>query len=277
MKWRAEAEEAVERVPFFVRRRVRERVEENARAAGRREVTLADVKAAKARYLSGQAHDIQGFRLETCFGPGGCPHRAVASEGLVARIEALLREADILSFLKAHVSGPLKFHHEFRVAVADCPNACSQPQIRDIGIIGACAPQRTAAECTGCGACVGACAEAAVRIDPAAARPEILAGRCLRCGACARVCPTGAIAPGASGYRIQLGGRLGRRPRLALELPGIYDEAGAAAVVAACLELYKRRSRGGERFAHLVSAEDLAALAERFPPAGRAHAAEPAC
>ena len=28
----------------------------------------------------------------------------------------------------------LKFHHEFRVTVADCPNSCSQPQIKDIGI-----------------------------------------------------------------------------------------------------------------------------------------------
>jgi dissimilatory sulfite reductase (desulfoviridin) alpha/beta subunit len=266
MKWSDEAEAAVKRVPFFVRKQVRERIEQAVREEGRGAVSLADVTRAKARFLSGQAHAIQGYRIETCFGPSGCPHRAAASEALVERIEARLQAAELLAFLKANVAGPLKFHHEFRVAVAECPNACSQPQIRDIGIIGACLPAMAEAACTGCAACVAACAEEAVRLEDGAERPRIDAGRCLACGECARACPTGTIAPGARGFRLQLGGRLGRRPRLALELPGLYAADGVVAVVEAVLDIYKTRSRGGERFARLFGAADLEALARRFPP-----------
>ncbi len=54
---------------------------------------------------------------------------------MIARIEQVLKEADLLAFLKSRVTGPLKFHHEFRVSLADCPNACSQPQIKHVGIM----------------------------------------------------------------------------------------------------------------------------------------------
>ena len=34
-------------------------------------------------------------------------------------------------------------HHEFRVSLSACPNACSRPQIVDIGLIGAVTPVLT--------------------------------------------------------------------------------------------------------------------------------------
>jgi dissimilatory sulfite reductase (desulfoviridin) alpha/beta subunit len=208
--------------------------------------------------------EIAGYRIETCFGSGGCPNPAVGSERLVERLEALLKAEDLLGFLKARVSGGLKFHHEFRVGVADCPNACSQPQIRDIGIIGACAPALTAAECSRCGACASACAEDAVSLEDASERPRIDARRCLSCGQCVRACPTGTMAAGACGFRVQLGGRLGRHPRLARELPGIHSEEAVLDIVAACVRLYKARSLHGERFAHILEDADFEDLRRRF-------------
>ena len=44
MKWTPEAEAALKQVPFFVRKRVRARVENEARDAGRDRITLSDVK-----------------------------------------------------------------------------------------------------------------------------------------------------------------------------------------------------------------------------------------
>ncbi len=268
MKWTSEAEEAVKRVPFFVRRRVRERVEQEARSAGRTAVGLADVDRAKTRYMAGMQAEIKGYQIDTCFGASGCPNPAVVSKGLIERIETLVRGERLLDFLKARVSGGIKFHHEFRITLADCPNACSQPQIKDVGIIGACTPQTTDAACTRCLACVEACPEMAVRMEPDPGGPRIEEARCLDCGRCAAACPSGTIAERRRGYRVQLAGRLGRHPRLARELPGIFDEDRVLAIVQECLRLYKTRSKKGERFAHLFTDDDFKRFSRRFGCAG---------
>jgi hypothetical protein len=48
MKWTEEAEAAVKKVPFFVRKKVRTRVEKEAAEIGKTSVTLSDVKATQA-------------------------------------------------------------------------------------------------------------------------------------------------------------------------------------------------------------------------------------
>jgi dissimilatory sulfite reductase (desulfoviridin) alpha/beta subunit len=268
MEWTPEAEAALKRVPFFVRKRVRARVEKEARDAGRRRVDLADVKATQSRYLSGMQDEIKGYQIDTCFGPSGCPNRAVISDALVGRIEAVIKGADLLAFLKSKVKGDLKFHHEFRATLAECPNACSQPQIKDIGIIGAAVPDTTNEACSRCGACVDACSENVIALAESGAPPRMDSGRCINCGECIRVCPTGSIAEGWRGFRVQLGGRLGRHPRLARELPGIFSEDQVVEIVKACLDLYKARSRRGERFAHIFQDGDFEDFSRRFCGSG---------
>ena len=267
MEWTPEAEKAVKKVPFFVRKRVRSRVEKEAAAEGKPVVTLAEVKATQRHYLNNMEKEMRGYQLDSCFGPSGCPNRAIPSDGLVPRIQALLEDADLLGFLKQTVSGPLRFHHELRVTVADCPNACSQPQIKDIGILGACRPAIAESECTRCEACVAVCPEAAVELDDAAPTPVIDGRRCIACGKCVTACPTQTLVAGQRGYRVQLGGKLGRHPRLATELPGIYDEDGVIHIIRDCVDFYKSRSRDGKRFAELLSERDIEAYGKsgRFP------------
>lgn len=264
MQWTAEAEEAVKKVPSFVRQRVRERVKQEARNAGRTTVLVADVDTAKTRAMSGGQAEIKGYRIDTCFSANGCPNPVVAGKGLIERLDALVQSERLLDFLKAHVTGAIKFHHEFRITLADCPNACSQPQIKDVGIIGALTPQTTDAACTRCLACVEACPELAVQMDPDSGGPRIEQAHCLHCGRCVAACPSGTIAAGRRGYRVQLAGRLGRHPRLARELPGIFDEDQVLAIVQECLRLYKARSRNGARFAHLFQDEDFKRFLHRF-------------
>ncbi len=264
MKWTPEADDTIKKVPFFVRKKVRARVEKEAREAGKTVITLADVKATQARYLGNMSSEIKGYQLDTCFGPSGCPNRAVVSDGLLQKIEGLLKAEDLLGFLKASVNGDLKFHHEFRITLADCPNACSQPQIKDIGIIGACTPQLTAEPCTLCEACLDACKEKAITLDSEKEGPQIDMDLCLYCGKCMQACPTGTIAEGRKGFRVQLGGKLGRHPQLAKELPGIYSEEQVLLIVKECLQFYKQTSKQGERFGQILTPADFDEIAERF-------------
>jgi anaerobic sulfite reductase subunit C len=264
MEWTPEAKAAMQHVPFFVRKRVRARVEKEAAQTGKDRVTPAEVKATQARYLSGMQADIKGYQLDSCFGPSGCPNRAVVSDQLLARVEMVLKAADLLSFLKSRVPGKLKFHHEFRVSLADCPNACSQPQIKDVGILGAAVPETTAYACSQCEACVASCPEQAIGLAAESRPPGIDTGRCLNCGQCIQACPTGTIAEARKGFRVQLGGRLGRYPRLARELPGIFSEDQVIEILQGCLGFYKERSLNGERFSQIFQDCDFEEFSRRF-------------
>lgn len=263
MKWLAEAEEAIKNVPFFVRKKVRLRVEQEARTAGREVVSLVDVRATQKRYLSGMSRDVKGYRMDMCFGPNGCPNRAVAGDDLYRKLETLLQAQDLLGFLRERVQGELKFHHEFRVSLADCPNACSQPQIKDVGIIGAVSVQLCEEDCTACGACVDVCKEDAFTLSDQGP-PELDAGKCVACGQCVAACPTDTLTTCEIGFRVLLGGKLGRHPRLARELPGIHSAEQVLDIVGDCIAFYKTHSRHGERFAELLTADHFLAFARRY-------------
>jgi len=257
MKWTAEAEAAIKKVPFFVRKKVRARVENEATAAGKKVVSIEDVKATQRRFLTKMSSEVKGYQVDTCFGPSGCPNRANSGDSLLRKIEKLLEKEDLLDFLKQRVKGDLKFHHEFKVTLADCPNACSQPQIKDVGIIGAAVPIITDEACTLCEACVETCPENCVTINSSTEMPQIDFEKCLKCGQCIDVCPSGTIEAERRGFRVQLGGKLGRHPRLATELDGIFSEDEVLSIVRRCIEFYKENSKHGERFAEIFQNADF--------------------
>lgn len=259
VKWTPDAEAEIKKVPFFVRKKVRLRIENDMAAAGKTTVSLADVKAAQARFMSKMSEDIKGYQIDTCFGSNGCPNPANACDALVKKIDSILENADLLNFLKKQVKGDLKYHHEFRVTLAECPNACSQPQIKDVGIIGAVIPEVTEEACTGCEACVEACIEKNITLDTRKNIPVIDHERCLKCGKCIQACPSETITAKKKGFRIQLGGKLGKHPRLALELEGIFSENEVLRLVESCIDYYKKHSKHGERFAEIFDPKDFEA------------------
>jgi anaerobic sulfite reductase subunit C len=260
MKWDEEAKEALSRVPFFIRKKLRKRVEEEAERCGAREVRLEHVRSCQRRLLDNMEDEVEGYRVETCFGPSGCPNRAVTDTGLAKQLEERLARRDLKSFLRRRVRGPLKIHHEFRVSVSDCPNACSRPQIVDVGLIGARSPRVSNESCSQCGACAEACAEGAIIVQSEG--PVLTPANCLACGKCITVCPTGTLQTAATGYRLLVGGKLGRHPRLGTELRGIHPTGEALEIVDRCLDLYERHCLAGERFGEILERVGEGGIAE---------------
>lgn len=261
MKWSSQAERALSKVPFFVRKRVRKRVEEHAEKCGSTEVTLEHVQECKQRFLNNMEQEIKGYRVETCFGPGGCPNSNFPQNRLADRIHKLLDQSNLLDLLKKRVQGPLKFHHEFVVSVSDCANACSRPQIVDVGLIGAVEPALSLDPCTRCEACVSVCSEAVIELPNNASCPVINYEKCVLCGQCVRSCPTSTLVPGVNGYRILLGGKLGRHPQLGTELPGLYSEDQAVRILEACILHFTRENTRGERFGDILNRTGIDPLA----------------
>ena len=258
MKWSEEAETAIKKVPFFVRKKVRKKVEAFAGEKGKAAVDLSDLNELKKKFLSkgGMEKEIKGYEVTTCFGGSGCPNTAFSITELAKELEKVIQREDLLGFLKKTVTGGLKFHHEFRVSLSDCPNACSRPQIVDIGIIGSVLPELGDDSCTRCEACTEICPESAVTLDSEQEKPEIDLDLCLMCAKCITACPTGTIKEKQKGFRIMLGGRLGRHPRLAMAVPGLHTHDEVVRIVKACLKFYKQNSNRGRRFSHILSSVD---------------------
>ncbi|NOX33579.1 MAG: 4Fe-4S dicluster domain-containing protein [Deltaproteobacteria bacterium] len=258
MKWSEDADRALKKVPFFVRKKVKKKVEDFVKQKKKNLVELSDVNELKKKFLSkgGMEKVIKGYEIATCFGGDGCPNLANPGTMLAKDIEKIFEKENILLFLKENVKEDLKFHHEFRVALSDCPNACSRPQIVDIGIIGAVLPGIFDEACTLCSTCVDACNENAVTLDEDKERPVIDHGLCLMCARCIRACPTGTIREKEKGFRVMLGGRLGRHPRLAMEVSGLFSHNEVLQIIKKCLKFYKKKSKQGQRFSHILSSVD---------------------
>ncbi len=250
MRWHPEAEAWLKRVPFFVRRKVKKEVEKWVASQGKKEITEADFLAAKEALRGRAAEAREGFSVEACFGGAGCENALTDSRQLLDKIEDLLRKADLTSFLQKKVGGPLKHHHQFRVSLAECPNACSRIHIADFALHGRILLEIEPGLCSFCESCLEVCEEEALRLTEAG--PVLEEERCVACGACVRICPTGALREKARGYRILVGGKLGRHPRLATELIPFTDEKGVLETLQKVLRVYQAENQRGERLGAII-------------------------
>jgi anaerobic sulfite reductase subunit C len=294
MEWDKEASSRLENIPIFVRRLARSKIEKYAREKGKTMVTVEDVDAAKANFM-GTANDKNNkgvikanpfsldlnagedkyeilkrsgeyeveyghpamYHIDICRGEDvECPFLIVGVKGLLEKIKVRLREVEFSKHLINRIEGKILPHQRLKIAIASCPNCCSQPQIRDFGIhVRAKVFVEKDVECNGCGNCLRACKEGAIKISglsnksrketedqntryPENNKREVIINydRCVHCGLCAEVCPTGTIKTEKKCYRVMIGGKLGRHPRFADDLIDFADESEVIRALDVCMD-----------------------------------------
>lgn len=145
--------------------------------------------------------------ITACMGTDHCKYANIDSLSLA-------REIDERYFGKEM---PVKV----RIAVSACPNGCASERMNEIGITGVREPYRDHTACTGCGTCQMYCRERAIVIRKGLV--ELDKKLCMECGICVLPCPFGVLVASEPRYRITIGGRRGRHPRVGRELITVSD------------------------------------------------------
>ncbi|MDD4892261.1 MAG: hypothetical protein PHU85_20250 [Phycisphaerae bacterium] len=175
-----------------------------------------------------------------------CPHLAIPAAAWADAIRAALERIDLAGRLGATTGGLVPAHQVFRVVVAGCPNACSRPQIADIGVIGHIVRRVDAEMCVDCKLCERACPDHCVHVTEAG--PQF-GDKCLNCRDCIAACPSAAITAERAVATLLAGGRLGRHPRLAETVAEGLSLDECIERIVAMAEEYATGRATGERFA----------------------------
>ncbi len=280
MDWTDEAQALLKRVPFFMRSLARRKAEEYARGKGMGTVTpevLAEARKAHRGDSISEDEDVEKlvsrledetgrtgnyrrrfFEVKACASVSGCPMALLDGKALFERVVGEVESSGLERRLESRARRPVLAHQRLRVAIAGCPNACSEPQIRDLGLVGKVIPRRGEGECNSCNLCVEACTEGAISIERG--YPEVDRARCVGCGLCIRTCPEGALEDGRGGVRVLVGGRLGRRPRLARALHELAPEKIALEVLRDILTLFEEAASQGKRLSYYLEEVGLEVL-----------------
>ena len=192
------------------------------------------------------------FIIDACrgFSEKGCPNRVAPDHNLLVQLDGVISGSPWKKNMTIKAGTGLKAHEKMKLSLSGCPNGCSRPHIYDMGIIGAVRPLVNSSLCTGCRVCADVCREEAISIvdDKAVISPD----KCLLCGECIPVCPDEAITSHEQGYRIVVGGRLGRHPRLARERKGLYSLEQAKLILWRLTHMHQTAFDQGVRLSSLI-------------------------
>lgn len=194
------------------------------------------------------------FSLETCrAGQSGCPNALYDVKKLAEEIKSLAESKQFGEKItkKCQNPGPVLFHHRFQACLAGCPNACSQPQIKDFGVTGQRKPGRSQEECIQCLKCIEACQEEAIKLETDG--PVFDYNKCVNCGQCQMACPTATIITGKEGLKVTAGGKLGRHPKLAETMEPWADENQSLNILEELIEYLLQEGKEGERLGSLLA------------------------
>jgi dissimilatory sulfite reductase (desulfoviridin) alpha/beta subunit len=139
---------------------------------------------------------------------------------------------------------------KIKFAVTGCPNACAKPQENDLGVMGILKSAIYTQDCTGCGTCTFMCPEKAIVVEDDKAK--IIWDKCNLCGACVGACPSDLITEEWKGYRLFVGGKIGKHPKLGRELVDAKSPQEAIAIFRKIIEWSKKNTHVGERFGDCI-------------------------
>lgn len=153
-----------------------------------------------------------------------------------------------------HGYAAVKLPHKFKIAVGGCPNNCVKPDLNDLGVIGQRVPAIISDKCRGCKVCQveNACPVKYARLDEN--RKIQIDESCNHCGRCIGKCPFGAINEEATGYRIYIGGRWGKKVAQGRYLDKVFtDKNEVLDIIEKAILLFREQGITGERFNDTVN------------------------
>lgn len=270
LTWSPDAESALERVPRLFRGLAKSKIEQAVVQEGRNVVHLADYERMYSRFrgLSG-GKDTAGLdsskmpamksdapamvNIEICHAElRGCPHRILRPTEWESAFREIVAKGDYDRRLREKVKGDVVlFHHRFRISISGCPNGCSQPQIKDFGVLGMNRLNVESDTCTQCRLCEEACPDEAITVDEGG--PHIDYNKCLFCRDCSAACPTQTLTVGEPLGKIVIGGKVGRHPQWARTVAEFADITTASRLLETCLERYVNEGLPDERFANFCN------------------------
>ncbi len=185
--------------------------------------------------------------VTACQGCTVCPSGAIDSQALAGVLD------------REFYGKPVP--HKFKIGVSGCANNCIKAEENDVGIKGWLEPRWSSDPCTRCRLCEDVCPPKVVRIPDGPGAQAVDLSECVGCGDCIAVCPTGAMAEGARGCRVFVGGKFGRMPALGRRILGVLRTpeeilAAARAIVA----FFRENGRPKERFGDTLRRTGLQAL-----------------
>lgn len=194
---------------------------------------------------------LPSYVLEHC--RDRCPKAAKDWTEFYQELEKAVRELNLKTMFEERFQ-PFQFHHIPKIALAGCPNGCSRPQIKDIGVTGFVTPQLSSDECSGCQTCISVCQEKAIswQTDRIVIDPDF----CISCGECIQSCPTEKIIAKESGWSLSLGGRLGRHPQFAKNVGRVATGEEAKNRILSILQEYSREGLPEERLSHFLERKE---------------------
>ena len=216
MEWETDAFARIKKVPVFVRSLAKKKVEEYVVSKDRIRVTENDVDEVKKLIFLKVGIDTEKlvslmqkpfnsecetqivadksklYEITGCNDKHLCPLSLADSRNLIVKLQAKLDEMKTTDILIDKIDGPVLYHHTFRVSISECPNACSQPQIKDFGVIAQVFPEAIDGKCINCKLCIEECKENAINIKDDIL-PIIDYSKCVGCFACIKVCPVCAL------------------------------------------------------------------------------------
>ena len=291
MEWNKPATSLLEKVPPFVQKIVREKVETLARERGKTIVTEAEVVAARESFMGkpnpqrtpakkpadneklsilrkySKYFDNEGnpvlYQVKSCRGAEvNCPFLITDSGILSEKLRNRLEELHFTEKLIDKVEGQILPHHSMKLAVSGCPNSCSMPQIKDFGVH-AVEPVSVDPDCKciECMKCVETCREDAITVKNG--NVTIDKEKCVHCGLCAKVCPTGTIKAEKKRYRVMIGGKVGRHPRFAMDLLLQADESATLKALDVCADIILS-SKTEHRFRTLIEQQGIEEIKKRI-------------
>ncbi len=239
---------------------------EIAKKYGRGIIHLTTRQGIEIPYVNFKDFDAVREELkEAGFDIGVCGPRIrgiVACQGEICS-HGLINAQELSEIIDSKYFGLGGLPGKFKIGISGCPNACTKPYENDFGIIGKLEKEFLPENCNGCGLCAEVCPIKNVFIgDDNLAKYD--PQKCIGCGECVFVCPANAWSKKREGYRIFVGGKMGKNPFLGLEVFTLWEVDDIYKAIDFALEFYKKYGKKSERFADVIKREGTEKFKKEF-------------